>query len=549
MAKSAESYDSRMNDLLNNLEKRISRIEKELQLSPIRNENKSAAVTPEQPVAVSEPEDLELHIGQYWFAKAGIIVLALGIVFLLTFPYQNLPGYLPSLFGYVLVGVIFTLSHFWRDSIAHISRYFMGGGLLLLYFTTLRLHLFGNNPVIADKPVEIVLLSIVVLITLFISFRKRSMFLTSLSLTLGYITTIVANQPWIFFIGITILAVIAVYLKITLDWQNLYIYGIILTYFTHFLWFINNPFMGQRIEMVSEPHTNIFFIIIYTIILAMGILFRKDIEHEDVKTIVSGFVTGFGSYAIFLLLTITKFRSDLILSNLLFSVVLIALSIIFWIRVKSRYTTFFYAISGYTAMSVAIIAQFGGTDYFIWLSWQSMLVISTAVWFRSKIIIVANFLIFLTIFFSYLALVDSVDWISLSFGIVALVSARVLNWKKHRLELKTEMMRNAYLVTAFFIFPYTLYHLLPAGYTGLSWVVIAGIYYILSRMLTNNKYRWMAIGTLLLSVVYVFIIGMTFLDPVYRIVLFLVLGTVLLVTSIVYTKSRSKKLTISQKGN
>ena len=549
MARSTEGYDSRMNELLTNLEERISRIEKELSLSPIKADKKSVKETTEQPVSVQEPEDLELHIGQYWFAKAGIIVLALGIVFLLTFPYQNLPSYLPSLFGYMLVGVIFTLSHFWRESIAHISRYFMGGGLLLLYFTTLRLHLFGNDPVIAGRFTEVGLLATVVIITLFISIRKRSMFLTSLSLTLGYITTIVANQPWVFFLGITILAAVAVYLKITLDWQNLYIYAIILTYFTHFLWFLNNPFMGQRIEMVAEPHSNIFFIIVYTVILAMGILFRKDVAHEDAKTIAGGFLTGFGSYALFLMLTLARFRSDLILSNFLFSIVLIALSIIFWIRVKSRFTTFFYAISGYTALSVAIIAQFGGTDYFVWLSWQSMLVISTAVWFRSKFIIVANFVIFLIIFFAYLVLVHAVDWISLSFGIVALVSARVLNWKKHRLELKTEMMRNAYLVTAFFIFPYTLYHLLPAGYTGLSWVLIAGIYYILSRTLTNTKYRWMAIGTLLLSVVYVFIIGMTFLDPVYRIVLFLVLGTVLLVTSIVYTKSRSKKLTISQKGN
>ena len=549
MAKDAESYDSGTTKLLRNLEARISRIEKQLN---IRSES-VASVEDTAPLAqksVTEtPESLELHIGQIWFAKAGIIVLAIGIVFLLTFPYQDLPPILPSLFGYILVGVIFTLSHFWRESIAHISRYFMGGGLLLMYFTTLRLHLFGSHPVIADLSVEIIILSFVVLLTFFISVHKRSEFLTSLSLTLGYITAIVGNEPWLFFGYITVLAAIAVYFKITYDWQKLFLYAVVLSYFTHFLWFINNPFMGHQIVLVSTPHINIYFLMLYTIILATGMLFRRDKDHEDPNTIISGFFTGFGSYALFLLLTLTKFRTDLILANFVFSMLFIALSIVFWIKVKSRFTTFFYAISGYTALSAAIIFQFSSPDYFVWLSWQSMLVISTAIWFRSKFIILANFLIFLTIFFTYLMLAESINAISLSFGVVALVSARVLNWKKHRLELQTEMMRNAYLTTAFFIFPYALYHLLPKGYIGLSWVMIAGIYYVLSRWLANSKYRWMALGTLLLSIIYIFIVGMTFLDPVYRIISFLVLGTVLLVISIVYTKSRAKKATTSQKGN
>jgi len=128
----------------------------------------------------------------------------------------------------------------------------------------------------------------------------------------------------------------------------------------------------------------------------------------------------------------------------------------------------------------------------------------------------------------------------LSFGLVALLSARIMNWQKHRLELKTEFMRNSYLITAFFMIPYSLYQIVPTGYISLSWVAIALFYYLLSMFLNNKKYRWMALFTLLLTVLYILIIGIAKLDPIYRIVSFIVLGIVLLGLSIVYTKMKTK---------
>ena len=193
---------------------------------------------------------------------------------------------------------------------------------------------------------------------------------------------------------------------------------------------------------------------------------------------------------------------------------------------------------GYLALSVAIVTQFAAPLLFIWLCWQSLLVISTAVWFRSKFIVVANFIIYIIIFIAYLAVEGKVDLISISFGFVALLSARVLNWKKDRLELKTEQMRNAYLLSALIIIPYALYFAMPESLISVSWIVIAIIYYVLSLILKNRKYRWMALLTLLLTVGYVFIIGITNSDATYKIVSFIVLGTVLIVVSLTYTKLR-----------
>ncbi|RMF61140.1 MAG: hypothetical protein D6748_02360 [Calditrichaeota bacterium] len=51
----------------------------------------------------------------------------------------------------------------------------------------------------------------------------------------------------------------------------------------------------------------------------------------------------------------------------------------------------------------------------------------------------------------------------------------------------------------------------------------------------------MALFNLLLTVLYVFIVGISRLEPTYRVISFIVLGVVLLVVSIVYTRIRMKK--------
>ena len=46
-------------------------------------------------------------------------------------------------------------------------------------------------------------------------------------------------------------------------------------------------------------------------------------------------------------------------------------------------------------MSGAIITAFSKPDFFVWLGWQSLVVAVLALWFRSKIIIAANILMYL----------------------------------------------------------------------------------------------------------------------------------------------------------
>ncbi len=103
MNSSGSVSESELFEKLKNLESRLSRIEKQLKIA-----HEDEIFTPpeenEDPIDLkSGSESLELQIGEFWLAKSGIVILAIGIAFLLTFPYQNLPAVLPALFGYILV--------------------------------------------------------------------------------------------------------------------------------------------------------------------------------------------------------------------------------------------------------------------------------------------------------------------------------------------------------------------------------------------------------------------------------------------------------------
>jgi len=540
MGESPENLSSeQILDHLRALESRIARIEARLEIpqsTPIAESEPPRAPS----IAAEDDEELELRVGQNWFANAGIVGLALGIAFLLTLPYDGLPSFLPSLFGYALVGGIFFLSHYWKESFQQISRYLLGGGLLLLYFATLRLSHFTTAPAITTPGIEPALLLAVVVYNFSVAFKRQSIYLTSSHLALGYLTALIGGQTFFVLSAITLLSATAVYFTLKFRWNALLALGITFTYLTHFIWTANNPFFGNTLQFGVSPKIHLAFILLYTIIFAGAEIFRSRDIPENFPVILNTVLTALFGYSLFALSTFVAQNISIPAWQVAASIVFLALSIVFWVREHSVYATFVYAIIGYTALSAAIVAQFPQPDFFVWLCWQSIIVVSTAVWFRSRFIIVANFIIYLFVFIAYLSTAGTVGSVSVSFGIVALLSARILNWQRDRLELRTDLMRNAYLASALLFLPYALYNSVPPHFVGVSWLILASLYYIASRLLKSRKYRWMALLTTLLTILYVFIVDLTTVDPVVRIVSFLVVGSVLLTISMIYSRKKQR---------
>jgi len=528
--------------ILNKLDERISEIENRLHIfsseEPIVET--SGVENSDETLSKEKKEDqLEFRIGQFWLAKVGILVLIIGFAFLLTLSYENFPPGVPSLLGLIFAGALAWLSHYWKNNFPYIYSYLTGGAFVLIYFATLRLYFFGLNPIFSNIAVEIILLLFISAITLAYSLKKRSVYFSALSVAFFITTAIVSDNSFFLFFIMALLSGLVVYLKNKYQWQNLIIYGIILVYFTHLIWFFNNPVLGKAFQLVSSPEINSLFLLLYASIFLFGNYIGENTS-EDYNTIISNALIIIFSYGLFLFITLIQYPSLIGFYHFIASIILLMFSVLYWIKFKSKYSTFILAMTGYLALSVAIIIQFEVPNFFIWLCWQSLLVLSTAVWFKSKFIVTTNFIIYLLIIVAYLISEGKINAVSISYGVVALLSARILNWKKDTLELKTEYMRNSYLLIALLIIPYALYNVLPAGFVGLSWLAVAIIYYVISILLKNKKYRWMALLTLLLTVLYILILGISSSSPAYKIISFLILGIVLILLSIIYSRNKLK---------
>ncbi len=534
-------------ELLRGLEARVNRIEEYLEIRTERLESRSKraeiaeqeASTNGKPRAESD-ESWEFKIGAYWLAHLGTAVLLMGIVFFISYPFKTITPIVTSLIGYLAVGGMIGLSSYWQKSNQYLSRILFGGSLVLLYITTLRLHFLNTNPVISNKAVGLFALVAVLSVIFYLSIRRKSELLTGITLFLGYATALISDTTHFTLGMITLTSAASVYVLIRYNWQSLTIVSMVFAYFAHLLWMLNNPLLGKPLQAITEHHNNLIYLFAYGALFASANLLRNKSAFTDFSEFLLTAINSVGFFAIASLAALTFFKPHLDTTNLLIAAFFIAAAVLNWIHHSSKYATSIYACFGYLALSIAIFARFDSPEYFIWLGWQSLLVISTAIWFRSRIIVVVNILIYLGIFLGYLRFAPSNGLVNLSYAIIALTSARVLNWKKERLELKTDMIRNAYLASAFVVVLYGLYQAIPSHYVSLAWLGAALFYFGMSQLLDNIKYRWMAILTIFATIIHVFFIDMAKLDAAFRIVLFLAVGLVLLVVSLLYTRYRKK---------
>lgn len=532
--------NSEVQSTLRSLHQMVERMDQRLQ----RLESGSGFATEESVVAPPSPspdvreDGLEFEIGERWLGPVGIVVLLVGITIFASYPFGDaFPPGAQILVSYLAAFGMLAVARGWRTSFVFTAHILLAGGVMLLYLSTLRLHFFQADPLIASATVGLAIQLPVIAVGFYAAVRRNVEHLAILALLMGLITGLCAEGIF----GPTAIVLTAAALALISgprQWWVAMIVGLALSSAGLLLWLLNAPVLGRPLQLVTEaPYIVVHLIVLFAVFGAVALKWA----HEELWT-PSTFLLALGNGGALLVFSLlagdTQFENGVASTLTAAAAACLVLAALYWIGGQRPLETAIYACFGYVALSVAIIAQFGSPYCFAWLGWQSLLVISTAIWFRSKIIVVCNMLVYLGVLFVYLVMNPPDLATNLSYAAVALLSARVMKWQQERLTLQTDMMRTLYLASAFVIVPYGLYHGVPASYVSLSWVAAAGFYFALSLTLQNQKYRWMAILTMLLTVVYVFAIDLGRLSPVFRIVSLLVLGVALLAVSLMYSRHR-----------
>ena len=295
MDKMAE--DSALNSILNSLksiEDRLSHVETKLQIQTEAVEEEAEPL--QKVIKPIADDDLEIRLGEYWVPKVAFVAFTIGMVFFLTFTLKGLPAGLPIIFGYLMTVVVLIASKFLKISFAHFTGYAIWGSIIISYLTTLRLHFFGSEQFITSPGIEILLLILVAAGSLVIAVRRNSVYLTALALLLGYVTAMINSNTYLFFISLILVSALVVYLTLRYSWRVLLIYGIVFTYFAHLLWFLNNPFFGNVMQIVTSPQTNVLFILAYLFVFSLGCILRQDKDSEVFNVILSSFLNAAGGY-------------------------------------------------------------------------------------------------------------------------------------------------------------------------------------------------------------------------------------------------------------
>jgi uncharacterized membrane protein len=402
----------------------------------------------------------------------------------------------------------------------------------------MRLGFFSAAPLIKNAYVVLVLLVIVVAIQITLAVWRGWQAMAGIAILLAMTSALLIDKTHVSLTLVATASAVASYLAIKRDWRHLLVAAIIFAYAAHLLWLMGNPLAGRPPQPVSEHQYNLLYLFLYAAIFYLPALLNKRAVADELHTILPVLLNSLSFSVVMALAVLSHFQQSYAAISLGVAALFLALSIIQWLRAGQHHTPAVYACFGYLALSISIYGYAKIPDAFLWLSIQSLLVVSMALWYRSKTLIVMNSLIYAGILLAYFAASPSTDSVNFSFAIVALASARVMNWQKERLTLRTDLLRNIYLAIAFVLIFYALYCAVPGRYVSLSWTATAVAYFLLSYLLGSIKYRWMAISAVLVTVGYLFVVDLAHLDPVFRVAAFLFLGLMALAISLFYTRAR-----------
>lgn len=484
---------------------------------------------------------IEYGIGEYGMAWIGNIVLFLGLIFLVNYLQNSVSLLIAVAVGFSAVALVYITAYYTRESLSVLSRLLVFNGHFLLYFLTLRLHFFQEAPLIQNKTLGFVLLVIVSTAFLYIAFRKKSQFIAGLSLLMLVATGVFYDVVGVISGVAAMAAVLAVLLYYRFGWIKLTFGFIFIIYLAHLTWLLNNPFMGNNPGFIASPGSGYVYFIATGFIFSFLALIPKKEEISNELVITSIIWNGIGFTFLLAAIIITYFEKNYVPIFSAITVLCILWAVILKLRSEIKIIASMYVLYGFLALSVAIYGIFGLPLSYGLFALQSLIVVSFALWFRSRFMIIMNTILFLVLLIFFVQSKSYNDLTNFSYMLVAFISARIINWKKERLNIKTEFVRDMYLVAGFAMTLVAFYHVSPPSFITASWIFAGILFFLMSLLIKNVKYRWLAIATMLVSAIRLIFFDMASVNIGYRVLVFLGLAIISITVSILYTKYLVKK--------
>lgn len=483
----------------------------------------------------------ETGVGEYGLAWLGNIVLFLAIGFLFQH-FVNIHNPLLAIgVGITSVITVFGLSYILRVSYTYLSKTFNIFGFIILFFLTLKLHFYNKIPIIDNVSIATIIIIAVIAFQIFWAVKKENQFLAGLAYLLGLFGAFTINDIHLFF-GISLaLICFALYSYWRYSWLKSFMFILIISYLFFLVWMLKNKVLLFNPETTLAYYTTFVYISVATAIYSLLAFKKPDESRPSAFSLMAILTAGIEYSIVLLVLVLVNSQKDFVPLFAAITIYSILYSIFLKLYSPLKYSPALYALFGFVGFSIAVYGIFMFPDSFLLLIIQSLLVLIIALWYQSQVITLINTFLFFFIVLFYYKSSGTLQLVNFSIPLVAFLSARFINWKKERLNIKTEFIRNLYLFILFASLLYATAKGIPAQFVTIGWLVIAGGYFGLSVILNNRKYRLMAMANLFMSFIHLMIFDMAKSDVVFRILAFIAFAAVSLVISIYYVKKIKRK--------
>jgi len=536
-----ESGVKNIQEQLQSLESRVSSLEKLIKMSSAPNLISDRVVNQgEDDLDIQLPFNtkgsIEFGFGEYGMAWLGNIVLLFGVTFLVQNLLRNGNILMSLATGYFAVILIYISAHYTAKAYSYLSKLLQYNAHIIFFIITLRLHFFQTDPVLKNMALALAFLILISGFLFILAFRKKKQFLAGLSQVMILFTGLVSNSTHIMLCSTVLVSILSVFLYFRLKWIRIVYVFIALGYFVYLNWLLNNPIMTGEAVFREVHQSGITYLFLTGLMYSLTAILPKE-EKLSGDWIVVAIIWNGLAFTAALAMTVVAYYlesyvlifSFITLFSLLFSIILKRFS-------HQEIIASLYAIYGFVAMSISIYGLFLFPKAYLLLAVQSFLVVSMALWFRSRFLVITNTLLFLLILIFYI--LDPVNYAAtdFTFMMVAFITARVMNWKKDRLKLRTEFIRNIYLLAGFTITLIAFYNVMPKSFVTVSWIGAALLFFIFGYLIKNIKYRWLAIASMLASAIYLVFVDLKNMDISFRILVFMLLAVISIMVSIIYTR-------------
>jgi len=222
--------------------------------------------------------DVEETLGTNWLNKLGIVILVLGVAFFLAYQLKTLGPAGKVLVGYV-VGSSLLGAGIWlekHDRYRVFARAGIGGGWALLFFTTYAMYHVPAAQILRSQLSDLLLLLAVAVVMVWHTLRYRSQAVTGLAFLLAFLTVTVSHSNVYSLSAGALLAFGLVVIVGRMQWFELEIFGILASYFNHYLWLrpIVEP-MRRHHHPFAEFPASVGILVLYWLIFRVSYILRK----------------------------------------------------------------------------------------------------------------------------------------------------------------------------------------------------------------------------------------------------------------------------------